>query len=327
MPPRLPNFFIVGAPKAGTTSLYYYLGQHPEIYISPIKEPHYFAAEMRAENFEPKLRRRIARETRGLAKFLSGPMREMRFGGLVADRENYLRLFANAGAERVLGEASACYLWSPTAAERIASEIPAARIIVLLRDPAERAFSQYLHGVANGEIRWSFREHIQRNLRHRSGQLAIHYPFLEFGLYYEQLRRYREHFGKNVWIGFHDDFLSRPLSVYLDICRFLGVEEFPANTELRYLEAQVPRTAAVGWLKRSGVWKSVAKMTPSGVRPFLRRALMRPAAPHGMDPVDRGYLVDFYREDIRKLESLLGRDFDAWLMPSGRAGALADANR
>lgn len=174
---RLPNFFIVGAPKAGTTSLYYYLGQHPQIYVSPIKEPHFFAAEMRLENFEPALRRRIARDTRGLAEFLCGPMREKRFDGVVADRENYLRLFANANGELAVGEASACYLWLPTAPERIASEIPDARILALLRDPAERAFSQYLHGVGNGAIRWSFREHIQRNLRHRSGQLAIHYPF------------------------------------------------------------------------------------------------------------------------------------------------------
>ena len=82
---KLPNFFIVGAPKAGTTSLYHYLDQHPQIYMSPIKEPNYFATETRQENFDPALRCEIARETRGLREFLSGPMRERRIGGIVED--------------------------------------------------------------------------------------------------------------------------------------------------------------------------------------------------------------------------------------------------
>ncbi len=187
--PRLPNFFIVGAPKAGTTSLYSYLDQHPQVYMSAIKEPHFFAAEIREENLDPELRRGIARDARALRAFLAGPMREKRFGGIVADWEDYLRLFANANNESALGEASVCYLWSPTAPERIADRIPDAKILVMLRHPAERAFSQYLHSLGNGAIRWSFREHIQRNLRHRSGQFCVHYPFLEFGLYSEQLGR------------------------------------------------------------------------------------------------------------------------------------------
>jgi hypothetical protein len=115
---RLPNFFVVGAPKAGTTSLYWYLDQHPQVYMSPIKEPNYFAAEIREENFDPKL------DTRGLREFLSGPMREKRFGGIVADWEDYLRLFASARNECALGEASSVYLWSQTAPEVIACKIP-----------------------------------------------------------------------------------------------------------------------------------------------------------------------------------------------------------
>src|SRR5882762_3511359 len=125
--PQLPNFFIVGAPKAGTTSLYWYLDQHPQVYMSPIKEPNYFAAEIREENFDPKL------DTRGLREFLSGPMREKRFGGIVADWEDYLRLFASANNESALGEASVAYLWSPTAPQRIAGRIPDAKILVMLR--------------------------------------------------------------------------------------------------------------------------------------------------------------------------------------------------
>ena len=311
---RLPNFFIVGAPKAGTTSLYYYLSQHPQVYMSAIKEPHFFAAEIREENFDPEQRRRVARDARGLREFLSGPMREKRFGGIVADWEDYLGLFANAANESALGEGSVCYLWSPTAPERIAGRIPDAKVLVMLRDPAERAFSQYLHGLGNGAIRWSFREHIQRNLHHRSGQLCVHYPFLEFGLYSEQLARYLERFGRNVWIGLHEDFKNRPLEVYQNICRFLGVaQEFSPSMDRRHLEAQVPRLSSVGYLKRWGFWQSAARVTPSSLRPLIRRTLIRRPGTTLIDPADRHYLLDYYREDICKLANLLGRNLDAWL--------------
>jgi hypothetical protein len=310
---RLPNFFLAGAPKAGTTSLYHYLDQHPQIYMSPIKEPNYFAAEIRPENFDPGLRRRVARDDRSLREYLSGPMRQKRFGGIVSEWDDYLRLFAPAGPQSAVGEASVCYLWSPTAADRIAGRIPDAKILVMLRHPADRAFSDYLHGLGMGAVRWSFREHIQRNLRHHSGLFAVHYPFLEFGMYSEQLRRYLERFGRNVWVGFYEDFESRPREVFRDICRFLGVDpEFSPDMGRKHLEAQVPRMAAVGWLKSSGVWKAAAGLTPKGLRPLIRRGLVRGHGTTQIDPADRRYLIDYYRADIRKLAALLDRNLDAW---------------
>jgi hypothetical protein len=311
---RVPNFFIIGAPKAGSTSLYHYLDQHPEIFMSAIKEPHFFAAEIREEHCDPELRRRMAYENRGLRDFLSGPMREKRFGGIVTDWEDYVRLFANAINESALGEASVCYMWSPTAPGRIAERIPNAKILVMLRDPADRAFSQYLHGLGNGAIRWSFREHIQRNLRHHSGQLCAYYPFLEFGRYSEQLSRYLERFGRNVWVGFHEDFKNQPIEVFQNICRFLGVAPgVSPDMAHQHLEAQVPRMAAIGWFKRSGLWAAAARVTPSSLRPLIRRALIRRPGTTRMDPADRRFLVDFYREDIGRLASLLNRDLNGWL--------------
>ena len=326
---RIPNFFIVGAPKAGTTSLYHYLGQHPQVYMSPIKEPNFFTDEVRPENCEPWLRRRMTRENRVLRKFLSGPMREKRFGGIIATWEDYVRLFANATNELAVGEASVCYLWSPTAADRIANRIPDAKILVMLRDPVERAFSQYLQVFGSGEVGWSLREHIRRNQHHRSKQFCHYYPFLEFGLYSTQLERYLKRFGPNVWVGFHEDFRARPREMLGSICQFLGVNtEFAPDMVRNHMEAQVPDWAAARWLKRVGVWRVAASVMPPNLRPRIRRALIRKAEASPMDPADRRVLIDFYREDVELLSRILGRKLDGWLQPDhlpvARRGDLAE---
>lgn len=298
--PRLPNFFLAGAPKTGSTSLYHYLGQHPEIFTSANKEPHFFATEIREENFDPGFRRRVARRTRDV--------------GIVANREDYLELFAGADQKKAVGEGSVCYLWSPTAAAQIAESIPDAKILVMLRDPAERAWSQYLHGLGIGAIRWGFREHIRRNLRNRSGRLSVHYPFLEFGLYAEPLCRYLRHFGANVGMWFYEDFRGCPVEVCREIFRFLGVSpDFSPDTARRYMEPKPPRLRAVSWLKGTRVWEAAVKITPQPVRPLVSRALSRRSGEVRMNPADRRWLIDYYREDIRKLGGLAGRDLDHWL--------------
>jgi hypothetical protein len=315
---RLPNFFLVGAPKAGTTSLYRYLDQHPGIYMSAIKEPCFFSPELHEENLDPLLRRITVRNAPAVRDFLNGAMREKRFGGIITDWQDYLRLFANATTETALGEASVSYLWSPTAPEQIAATIPDARILILLRDPAERAFSQYMHVLGYGRIGWSFREHICRNLRNTSPLVSVQYPFLEFGLYYQQVTRYHARFGHNVWVGLHEDLKGRPRETLRNIYGFLGVDpEFSPDTNLRYMESQVPRSTVIRRLKGWGLWEAAAKATPSAVRPLIRRALTSKPGAIRMEPADRAYLIDFYREDITKLSSLLGRDLSHWLQPSG----------
>ena len=171
-----PNFFIVGAPKAGTTSLYHYLDQHPQIYMSPIKEPNYFASEIRPENFCEELQPRVQRDQDELREYLRGPTFQKRFGGIVAEWSDYLRLFQNAGAENAIGEASVCYLWSQTAARNISAKIPSARIVMILRDPVERAFSQYLQMSASGLAPAAFQHPIGDGRLAGDGQLRAMIP-------------------------------------------------------------------------------------------------------------------------------------------------------
>ena len=294
----LPNFFVVGTGKAGTTSLYHYLRQHPQIYMSPVKEPCYFASEIRAQNRDPTLDRHIP----------SGP--------LVSEWEDYGRLFKDVEAETAIGEASAAYLWSETAGGNIASCIPDARIIMILRDPSERAFSQYLHQLAVGLIRSTFREHLERCMRNDDRKVSVYYPLLEVGLYHRQVKRYLEQFPQNnIRIYWYEEAWGRPDRFLADLFQFLAVDStFCPDTSLKSLERKVPRFAAINCAaKRFHITHWLKEVIPSRLRPPISKLLFRKDRALTMDAKDRRYLIDYYREDVTKLASLLNRDLSTWL--------------
>jgi len=274
--PTHPDFFIAGAPKSGTTSLYHYLDQHPEIYMSPVKEPNYFASEIRLENFSERLRQRAEQSTEPLQAYLNGPMREKRFGGLITEWRDYLKLFRKVEGQKAIGEASVCYLWSESAAQNIRRAIQDARIILVLRNPVEMAFSMYLHSLRSLGTHHTLREAIERGLEQRGGKLDFWHPFLDMGLYHEQVTRYLQTFPEErVRIYWYEEYQSEPALVLADVFRFLEVDPaFSPDVSKRYLEAGTSEV---------------------------------------MDPADRAFLIEFYGDDIRKLATLLKRDLSNWL--------------
>jgi hypothetical protein len=311
-----PNFFIVGAPKAGTTSLYRYLSQHPQVYMSALKEPNYFASELRLENFTAAERRRVARATRALEQYLHGATSSRPFGGLISTWTDYTQLFRDASDQIAVGEASACYLWSPSAARNIAARIPQARIIISLRNPVDRAFSQYLHMVTDGVIRGSFRQQIAANLRCHHRQFGAQWPFLEFGYYHEQVKRYlREFPASHVHISLHEDLERRAQSLVAELFEFLGVDPgFAVDVSARHNEPRVPRfTSGAYLLKKWRIWPYLGKLAPRSFGPQLRSLAFRSRATLVMEPADRALLTEYYRDDVTKLAALLDRDLSAWL--------------
>src|SRR5918994_33933 len=185
----MPNFFIVGAQKAGTTSLYHYLNQHPDVFMSPRKEPFFFDRELNAH----------------------GEVVKQEFGGpgdqqapkYVNIRE-YEALFAGAKGEKAIGEASPLYIYAPGTAERIKRYVPEAKLIALLRNPADRAYSAFLHAVRIGREPLS---DFAQALREEDDRIWYnwHYQFhyRNRGLYYAQLKRYFEVFGREkvgIWL-------------------------------------------------------------------------------------------------------------------------------
>jgi len=325
-PLTLPNFFIVGAPKAGTTSLWTCLDQHPQIFMCPLKEPSYFASELRPENFTDEMRPRIDREMRALQRYLHGDLRTKRFGGLVSNWEEYLSLYRNAGDERAIGEATASYLWSATAARNIAARIPHARIIINLRNPVDRAYSQYLQMLTAGVFRGTFRELLAASLDCRDQRLGITWPLLDYGRYAPQLERYFSEFPRSqIHISYYEELQRSPQRLMAQLLTFLGVDaDFVPDLSRRHHEPSVPRLNTLAYLlKRSGAWPYLRRLAPAPLGPRLRSLAVRGGRSLQMRPADRAFLTNYYREDIARLAVLLNRDLSCWLDAGEAAPLLA----
>ncbi|HEX3912613.1 MAG TPA: sulfotransferase [Steroidobacteraceae bacterium] len=316
MPAAFPNFFIVGAPKSGTTALYHYLGQHAQIYMSPLKEPNFFASELQLNSFCEADRPRIRREMQALQVYLKSDLREKRFGGLITNWHDYLELFRNVSGEIAIGEATPCYLWSMTAPRNIAERIPHAKIIISLRNPADRAFSQYLHMLTIGSVRKPFSDLVTAALRNEHHFFGPTWPFLEFGRYYQQVKRYMDEFPRaQIHVSLYEDLESAPAKLLRDLFSFLGADQ---DTEIdfsvRHLEPRVPKfTSAVHFLKKLGIWSSLSALAPATLRARLGPHLFQSRDSLAIEPAERNRLVEHYRDDVMKLQSLIDRDLSAWL--------------
>lgn len=198
----LPNFLIIGAAKAGTTSLYYYLKQHPQIYMSPQKEPRFFALE------------------RGI---YSDDFIKVKLAHATLTLEAYQWLFNQVKKETAIGEADPLNLYSPKAPKKIKHYIPNAKLIAILRDPVERAYSHFCYRVSKGIGPFDFAEALLQEDRNMNINLYGH--IRRIGFYYGQLKRYFDLFRKNqIRVYLYEDFKCDPIKMLLDIFSFLEID-------------------------------------------------------------------------------------------------------
>jgi Sulfotransferase family len=281
---RWPNLFLVGAAKAGTTSLYGELARHPAIYMSPMKEPHFFS------------------------RIQPAPEREAFFPH-VADEDEYLALFKGATTEELLGEASTSYLWDRHAAERIKRVVPEARILIMLRDPIDRAYSQYWNDVREGIETRSFLDALLEEQRSGPGGWGVSSLHIDCGRYADQVERYLDHFGARVHVLFFEDFVGKEASTIAELHSFLGVGSPDAGAAPRRMNpASLPRNRLSAALFASGKLRRVVRATvPRPLRGRLRAGLLKQATPPPMDPGARRLLTEIYRPELGRLAELLGR--------------------
>jgi hypothetical protein len=286
-----PNFLIVGAQKAATTSLYFYLKDIPGVYLSKLKEPNYFAPHA-----------------------IQGKISDA-----IKDKKEYLRLFENASEYVAIGEASPSYLWDPDSPKLIHQTVPHARIIMILRDPIERAYSNYLMIMKYGANvkKSSFYDELMRDYESRVKLHGRSQLYVEFGMYYEQVKRYFDIFGREqVKVIIFEEFVQHPVQTVNEVLAFLGVNHTVRAITEQYNAYSVPRGplalwifAFFRWLRARNIkfYKILALLPDSLVESAPEKILFKRTQKPKIDPKAVTFLREIYYDDVLKLQLLLGR--------------------
>ena len=280
---RLPNFIIIGAHKAGTTSLYVYLKSHPQIFMPELKEARYFA-------FDPKNPDHIKK----VPKIFP-----------ISTLKEYSALFDNVNDEVVYGEASPEYLNSEYAADKIYRHIPNARLIVSLRNPVDRAYSHFLMNHRAGDI---------KNIRVQDYKLS--YDDARKGYYYPKLKKYYDTFNREqIKVILFDDLVEDTTRTVQDIFSFLGVSEsFSPNVSTIYNRGGVPKFKLIHKISNNEKLKRVIRTYfPFEIVSTLKNIKDKNLKKSPQLTRDqRIESIKLVKEDILKVEKLIQRDLSAW---------------
>jgi hypothetical protein len=297
-----PNFFIVGAPKCGTTALYEYLRPHPSIYMSKIKEPHFFAKDL---GTYPRIK----------------------------TLDEYVALFADSTPDHLrIGEASVYYLRSSVAIPNIREFNPEARIIAMFRNPVEmvHSFHAQLLYVSEETVRdfqtaWQLQERRGRGLdlppRSRGAFLL---QYADLGRFGTQAQRLLSTFPREqVKLILYDDFVASPSAVYDEVLAFLGL---PHDNRSEFPRINESKRARLGWLGRftrkppapvrkafQGLKHALGENEISEVKKKIVGLNTVKERRHPLSPDFRAELVETFREEVSMLSRILNRDLSHWV--------------
>lgn len=304
-----PNFFLVGAAKSGTTSVSAYLNSHPELYLSPIKEPNFFSSDIDVNRF-----RRGYLKSFDAKESVEAKPNQKRQIAFLRDEELYAQLFKPNNRKVHSGECSTSYLFSSAAAENIKTFNPEAKILAILRHPAERAFSHYLMAVQMGLERRPFLKAFLRDKNKADRGWGISELYYELGQYAMQLQRYYAVFPKEqVKVVLFDDWVSQPKETQESICKFLNVSIFAAPKNEVLNKSLNPKYPTLHRVLQQSVVKDLAKsVLPTQLFNKLKGGQYNDEN-SVLAPEDRSELINLYRDEILALQSLLNRDLSNWL--------------
>ena len=297
---RMPTFLVLGAMKAGTTALYTALDQHPDVHMSPVKEPNFFAFA----GTQPDFQAPIDQRPEGVNHTS------------ITTLDQYQELFAGATDETARGEASHWYLYHPDAPANIERYVPTARLVAMLRNPVERAYSEFLHFVRDQDEPLA---DFAAALDAEEERIANHWAlgrYVDRGRYDEQLARYLDRFPREqIRVYLFDDFVDDPAAIRRDLYRFVGVDPSFDPDERRVNASGVPRSRVLHALLTAAapLREAVVPLLPDGVVDWVNDLKNRNLDKPPMDPAVRARLIDTFRPHVRRLEALLDRDLSHWL--------------
>lgn len=301
---RLPNFLIVGAAKCGTTSLYNYLRQHPEVYAPHNKEPYFFISSI-IERLNPN------------DPMYKGVRRRTKF-----TLDHYVKLFKRARKEKAIGEASGLYLYYyDVAIPRIRKYLEDVKIIIILRNPVERAFSAYTHLVRDNIESLPFEKCLEiEEKRMKENWFPLHF-FKDLGFYYKQVKAYSDNFSK-IRIYLYDDFKKHTLDIVKDIYAFLEVDpSFTPEVSIKYNMSGTPRITILHEflsnynhplkkILRPLFVTTMGKERAEKLADYYKNKNLKAMS---IKPETKEYLIELYKEDVLMLQDLIKRDLSNWL--------------
>jgi hypothetical protein len=311
----LPDFFVAGVPKAGTTALHSALSRHPSLFMSPVKEPKFFL-------------------TGGPPPAEGGPGDVKTYREHIWRRSDYEAMFDAAPPGALKGESTPFYLYSRDAQRRIRELIPDARLIVVLRDPVERAHSNWTHMWSSGlDPCGDFLQACAQEEERIAAGWADFWRYTELGMYGEQLRHLYSVFPREQALVFrYRALISDPTRTLDQVCSFLRVRtgmltDLPRENVTVQPHASV-RHSVVAAARRAGA--ALTALLPghlgAGMTDRLEHMLQQDAAPRRpLTWEQREALIPRFKADISLLESITGEDFSDWLLPRGESGGLVGA--
>lgn len=285
------DFFIVGAPKAGTTSLYHYLNEHPEIEMSSKKEPDYFSDRYIHEQ-------------------------GMYYGNeRIETLEKYQALFPNDNTGKKLGEASVSYLFYPNVAENIYKYNSDAKIIILLRNPVERAFSHYLMDFRLGLVTETFEDIINKKPKSNNSDL-FYQQYIELSSYSKQVKRYLHVFEKqNVFIIDYIDFKEDTSKVLEELFQFIGVSPyFKPNVKKKHNTYSMPKNNVIRVIYSFAMLRKILRLLfPSTLYKRARSILFKQGKKPVLSQALKLQLNQYFKNDVERLAELLEKDYSRWI--------------
>jgi hypothetical protein len=288
----LPNFIVVGAPKCGTTSLYHYLKQHPQIFLPARKELHYFSFHY-------------------MEQLLAGPGDRNILTTSCRTFEEYAAYFAPARDEIALGDISPSYFYFTDVCKEIHERLGNPRIIVMLRDPVQKAFSQYMHLIRDSRETLEFNEALAAEPSRIAQGYAAMWRYAESSLFTERTRRFINEF-EHVKVVLFDDLVYTPGETLVDIFKFLGVDpSVRVSHDSIHNRSGVPRSRLIASIisKPNPVTALARKVLPLGLTGKVKDLLQRAntGAKLKLDARARHTLEAYFDNDLDELEDLLGR--------------------
>jgi hypothetical protein len=297
---ELVNFFIIGAPKCGTTSLQAYLNQHPEICFSRYKEPNYFAF---AGEVLPK----------------KGPvspslMNELIYSHSLTSIEEYRDQFTHHNHEKIVGDASVRYLYIEPSARRIQSVAPDSKMVAILREPVSRLYSHYCMNKQYQLEPLDLMDAVAAEPERINAEWGWDWHYVNIGLYSKQLKRYYDLFDKSqIKVFLYDEFRDNPIKVINSICSFLEIgQNFRPDVTVRRKTPYWPRNLLLDrWLNRENYSRNLLEsIMPRRVRFTFRSGLLKVNSRRipKINAQDTIALRDYFYEDVSELEEILERN-------------------